>query len=223
VQTPIGRTLRGPTLWTTLLAAAAAAGADYALIGTGQYASWELYSLAALATVPSVAAAIYLGDREAFGFRLSPIQGWAWWAKASIVLGGIVLLASLAAAAVILGLLRYPIPPNRFHIHASADLWWFFWWMCIRAPIVEEVIYRLAICPPVTAWLGPNAAIAISGLLFAAGHVLSGNASPDNLLAGFLLAWAYLKSGTLVVPLALHSLGNLFAFAVQAAHFYWFG
>ena len=34
---------------------------------------------------------------------------------------------------------------------------------------------------------------------------------PDNLIAGFFLAWAFLKSGSIIVPLALHALGNLCA------------
>jgi membrane protease YdiL (CAAX protease family) len=92
--------------------------------------------------------------------------------------------------------------------------------MCVDYPLFEEVLYRLAVCVPVAAWLGPRVAIAASGFIFAGLHVLYGNPSPDNLLGGFILAWAFLRSGTLVVPIALHSLGNLCAFLCHAAYFY---
>ena len=61
----------------------------------------------------------------------------------------------------------------------------------------------------------------MSGTIFAGLHVLYGSPSPENLLGGFILSWAFLKSGTLIVPIALHSLGNLCAFVDQVAYFYY--
>jgi membrane protease YdiL (CAAX protease family) len=52
--------------------------------------------------------------------------------------------------------------------------------------------------------------------------VLGGIASPENQIAGFLLAWAFLKIGTILVPLAMHSAGNLIALASHVAAWYWF-
>jgi membrane protease YdiL (CAAX protease family) len=52
-------------------------------------------------------------------------------------------------------------------------------------------------------------------VLFGLIHVLGGNPGPDNLIAGFFLQWAYMKSGTVLVPLAMHSSGNLIAFSAQ--------
>lgn len=95
--------------------------------------------------------------------------------------------------------------------------------MCIVAPVIEETIFRLGLCVPFAVWLGPWKTIVVSGLVFAAVHVVGGNASPENLVGGFFLAWAYLKSDSIVVPVALHSLGNLFALAAQVGAWYWLG
>jgi len=70
------------------------------------------------------------------------------------------------------------------------------------------------------ALLGPRGTIVASGLLFGALHVLYGNPGPDNLLAGFLLAWTYLRSGSILVPFALHALGNLGVLASWVALWY---
>ena len=51
--------------------------------------------------------------------------------------------------------------------------------------------------------------IIASGLVFAALHFRFGVASPDNAIAGFVLAWAYIKSESILVPITLHALGNL--------------
>ena len=60
-------------------------------------------------------------------------------------------------------------------------------------------------------------AIAASGVIFAALHFVYGNPSPENAVGGLFLAWAYLKSETIVVPVLLHALGNSLVLAVQVA------
>ena len=69
--------------------------------------------------------------------------------------------------------------------------------------------------------LGPKCAIAANGLIFGALHVLYGKPGTDDMVAGFFLAWAYLKSGSFVVPVVLHSLGNLSVLGVRVAAWYW--
>lgn len=70
--------------------------------------------------------------------------------------------------------------------------------------VLEETIYRLAPCAPLAIVLGPWRAIAVSGLVFGALHVVAGNPSPENVVGGFLLAWVYVKSGSIAVPVLLH-------------------
>jgi membrane protease YdiL (CAAX protease family) len=92
--------------------------------------------------------------------------------------------------------------------------------MCVIAPVVEESIYRLVLCFPTTATIGSTGAIILSGATFAGLHFAYGNPSPDNFVAGYILAWAYLKSGSIMVPITLHSLGNSVAFAVHFGAWY---
>ena len=63
--------------------------------------------------------------------------------------------------------------------------------------------------------LGDWGSIAVSGAVFALAHVYTGMATPENQFAGFFLAWAYLKSKSILVPIAMHSGGNLIAMVVQ--------
>ena len=89
------------------------------------------------------------------------------------------------------------------------------------APILEESVYRLALCVPLAALCGPRWTIAVSGAVFAALHFVYGNPGPDNFIAGYFLAWAYLKSGTLMIPMALHALGNACVIALHVGTWYW--
>ncbi len=67
---------------------------------------------------------------------------------------------------------------------------------CVCYPVLEEMLYRLVLCAPLVALLGPWYAIVISGAAFGALHFLYGNPAPTNFVAGYLLAWPYLRSGS---------------------------
>ena len=119
-----------------------------------------------------------------------------------------------------------------------AGIWWMFgwkipiyrtsprldllFWMCLYAPVVEEIIYRSLLAVAVTPTIGVRATIVVSELVFAWIHVLRGTPSPENLIGGLVLAWAFIRSGTILVPIALHSAGNLIALADQIAGWYSF-
>jgi membrane protease YdiL (CAAX protease family) len=171
--------------------------------------------------VLGLAALVWLcdGDLAAVGLQVRPVQGWQCWIGwgARIGVAVAVCLAIGMAGLLALGMMPtvYTTPPNR--------ILWMLPAMCIIAPVVEETIYRLALCLPLKAAVGPRTAIAVSGLAFGGLHMLYGNPSPENLVGGFFLAWAYLKSGTLLVPVLLHSLGNLCALAAQVGAWYWLG
>jgi CAAX protease family protein len=93
--------------------------------------------------------------------------------------------------------------------------------MCVFTPLHEEAVYRLALCVPLAALSRPWTAIVLSGLIFGLLHFLYGNPSPENLVGGFFLAWAFLKSGSIYVPVLLHSLGNCCALAAQVGAWFW--
>lgn len=63
--------------------------------------------------------------------------------------------------------------------------------------------------------------VIVGGTLFAALHFVYGNAAPDNVVAGFFLTWAYLKSGTLVIPIIYHAAGNGFVLACHFVAWHW--
>lgn len=142
---------------------------------------------------------------ESLGLRLTPIQGWLYWVRATLLIGfamAIILAVGLTAAhlaGVRAALPRYGLATAGRH----------FFGVCVSAPVIEETIYRLILCGPLVAVLRPGAAIIVSGLVFAAYHWTSGVLSLDNAVAGYFLAWAYFRSGSLVAPMALHALGNL--------------
>ena len=159
------------------------------------------------------------GDLASVGLQLTPSQGWRWWVKVSLWIG-------LAVAACIwAGLGLWVLSGQSLPIYTTppSDIGRSFPRMCVFAPVVEEVLYRLALCVPLAVWLGPWRAIVVSGVAFAGLHVAGGNPSPENLVGGLFLAWAYLKSESIVVPVLLHSLGNLFALAAQVGAWYWLG
>ncbi len=91
--------------------------------------------------------------------------------------------------------------------------------MCIIYPVLEELLFRMILCVPIAAW-SPKAAIIASGAAFAVAHFVGGNPGPDNFVAGYFLVWAYLKSGTIVVPILLHACGNAIALGFQVLAWY---
>ena len=215
----IGRSLTGSNrrLISAVVVGAWAVAADFAVV------RWAVYPLALEArwAVGLVTLAVYAaladGDVGSLGLVASPAQGWMYWVRTGLGIGLAVAALVLAAGGIWvasgLALPLVAIGPTE----AGAA----FWWMVVSAPLKEEAIYRVALCVPICAWIGPRAAVAASGLVFAALHVAYGNPSPENLVGGFFLAWAYLKSGTVLTPILLHALGNLCALAARIGYWYW--
>jgi membrane protease YdiL (CAAX protease family) len=163
-------------------------------------------------------------DRSSLGIRLTPVQPLHYWLRAAAIIAALM----LAVVLVLFGALRlldWRITAGMITIpriapdQAGARLLH----MCIVAPLVEESLYRLVLCVPTTASFGSSGAIVLSGALFAVLHFVYRNPGPDNFVAGYVFAWAYLKSGSIVAPIALHALGNLVAFAVQLGAWYYLG
>lgn len=156
------------------------------------------------------------GDVSELGLRLVPLQGWWYWCRVAIQFGLFiaVLLGIYVGAVLSLGRSFDSLVYRVGSIPES------FIRMCVVAPVTEEIIFRALLAAAVLPSLGERGTIAISGVIFAAIHILGGNASPENQIAGFLLAWAFLKSRTILVPIAFHFSGNLFALAGQIAFGY---
>jgi uncharacterized protein len=182
--------------------------------------SWEYWDWRR-AALPLLAVGSYLlltrGDVKSLGLRLTPEQGIGYWVKATLLIGAAV-GAAIAGFVGFFLLMRWELPLYRL---PPEYFWPVFLHACVYAPLVEEATYRLALCAPGPAVVGAWGTVLVSGSLFAALHFLYGNPGPDNFVAGFFFAWSYLKSGSVVVPVALHSLGNAVAMSSQLAAWYW--
>lgn len=216
MQTPIGRQLgTAPRrlVIASLIGAVAIIG-DLVLVWWNQYdeGRW-LIALVVLV----VYVQLVRGDLDSVGLTLQPVQGWGYWMRATLLIGLVVLICiAVGWSAWLLSsrpLPIYSVPPRT----ALAA----FFRMCVFAPVLEETIYRLALCVPFAGLSRPWLGVVVSGFVFGGLHIVYGNPSPENLLGGFFLAWAYLKSGSIYMPVVLHSIGNSIALAGQIATWYW--
>jgi membrane protease YdiL (CAAX protease family) len=159
------------------------------------------------------------GDRKTLGLSLVPRQGWLYWVKATAAIGVIVGLFVVLATGVLwlVGVEMDTAPRYTDAAQIPRDAWS----ALVLAPLIEEPIYRVILCAPLVAALGRAPAIVVSGVLFALIHVRYGVGAPTNFAGGFVFAWAFLKSDSLVVPVALHFLGNLVVLVGNIAQFYW--
>jgi uncharacterized protein len=217
--TTIGRSLKNSR---SRLAAAAVFGlasvaADFAVILWGGFALGpELRWAIALLTLAALVRLVE-GDVASLGLSVTPAQGWGRWIRNGILIGlAVAACIGVSAGAWVLSGRSLPLRAT-----APRDAGERFWSMAVLAPLKEEAIYRLGLCVPLTAWLGPRAAIAASGVVFGVLHIVYGNPSPENLVGGFFLAWAYLKSEAILVPVLLHAVGNLWVLAGQIGYWAW--
>jgi len=201
-------------LWLAVVALLVPA-LDLLFCGLLQFDWWSTSARTAFAL--GVALFLYeagRGSPDTLRTLLDPAPNWWYWVRLSWCLVGIFLIAIvLFYGAVLLrvdGEASSSIPRVAAHSVPEA-----FNRMCIEAPLVEEVNYRLALVGGMVSLTGRSGAILASGIVFAGLHWIYGNASIENQVAGFILAWAYLRSGTLVIPILIHAVGNLMALDLQ--------
>ncbi|MEN6575176.1 MAG: CPBP family intramembrane glutamic endopeptidase [Phycisphaerales bacterium] len=146
---------------------------------------------------------------------MHPRKGFGYWGKATAVIGaGLILFLCLVCV-----FYRVVHMPPRFVLAPESALRILPGW-CVYYPLLEELLYRLVLCAPLAALFGPWRAIVISGVVFGALHLLYGNPAPTNLVAGYILAWAYIRSESIFVPIVWHSLGNAAILVFQVVAWY---
>ncbi|KAL6752345.1 CAAX protease self-immunity-domain-containing protein [Haematococcus lacustris] len=176
---------------------------------------------------------------QLFNFSLaSPLQpgrGWLWWA--SLGCGALALNAMLCQS---LGyLLHTLLPPLAGLPGLGLSSWveqWSSggqgapclavgderslparcrWWVesCVAAPVLEETLFRGFLLASFTRWLPAWGAVLASSALFTACHLgsLAAQDLPQVLGAGVVLGLLYLRSGSLLAPVAAHSFTNTLA------------
>lgn len=218
MRTAIGERLsssRGRLVTASVIAALVVA-ADLILVRWSRYPI-DTEGRGVLAII-ALAANVWIvqGHLPSLGFRLTPAQGWWFWVRVTLPIGLAV------GACIVVGLGAWVLSGRQLPVYATSpgDVGTSLLAMCVFAPVLEETTYRLAVCMPLAVLLGPWKAVTASGLAFGGLHFAYGNPSPENLVGGFFLAWAYLKSESIVVPVLLHGLGNLCALAAQVAIWY---
>jgi len=188
--------------------------ADFALIHAGHGANTMLrLGLAIVAGLLLLLLA--RGDLDSVGFRIRPTQGWRVWIRITTKIAVVLGILIGCAAVVLWATHSLGTPPMLSPQEYGPRMLW----ACATVPWFEEGIYRLALCAPLATqrrW----PVILLSGVVFALLHVAYGNPGPDNFLAGFVLAWAYLHSGSIVVPIVLHAFGNAFALTLHLVTWY---
>jgi CAAX protease family protein len=153
-------------------------------------------------------------NRASLGLRLTPRQGFRPWLRWTAAIG---VGVGLACAAYVAWFPSYmqELAKSAWGVRANPLERVLF--ACVYAPLGEEAIYRLVLCVLLVGALGKWPAIVVNGLMFAGLHAMYGNLGPDNAVAGFSFAWAFLKSESIAIPIGLHALGNLVAFGLQLA------
>lgn len=81
--------------------------------------------------------------------------------------------------------------------------------LCV-APLLESIVYQALVIDALVTRLRSGWLVLTSGLAFVAAHCVSGTLGPENVAAGFVLAWVYLRTRSVLLVVALHSGGNLF-------------
>lgn len=213
LETPIGRALAAsrPRLAAALSIALATAALDVLTFRSDAPFAAHRWIAPIVAIV--LLERLSLGDRRSCGLVLAPLPSVRYWIRATLVIGALV-AALVAASSVAMWLFGADLSPDPLPLGGAASLLQRF---CVEAPLCEELVWRVVLVPPAAALLGPWGAVVASGAAFAGLHVLYGNPAPDNLVAGFFLAFAFLRSGSLAVPIALHALGNLCVLATRVA------
>jgi membrane protease YdiL (CAAX protease family) len=96
----------------------------------------------------------------------------------------------------------------------TSDLIFFFIVGGLLGPIAEELFFRGILYGFLRRW-GVIVAIVFSTLIFVLCHPMHSGIPVTRLLGGILFAVAYEISGSLIVPITIHGLGNLAIFTLS--------
>jgi membrane protease YdiL (CAAX protease family) len=149
----------------------------------------------------------------AIGLNLADIikglkKGFIWAAMFGVAAGlilGIIYLAGINAPA----LFQMQLPDNKLNLMIFFILGGLF------APLAEEIFFRGILYGFFRRW-GISTAIIVSTLLFVLPHT-SGHTLPiTQIIGGILFAVSYEVEKNLLVPITIHSLGNLAIFTIAA-------
>jgi membrane protease YdiL (CAAX protease family) len=130
------------------------------------------------------------------------------WSAGFGAVTSIVCVGLFAASMNPLTFIRAQIPTQ------SSDLIFFFVVGGILGPVAEELFFRGILYGFLRRW-GVIVALLLSTLIFVLCHPIHQGIPVTRLLGGLLFAVAYEISGSLMVPITIHGLGNLAIFTLS--------
>jgi len=140
-----------------------------------------------------------------FGIRRSPLKGRA---LCGAVLAGLSLVTLLYIAFDFITAWTGTGDPRDSWSHGYEPIWEQILFGCLVAPFVEEFIFRGFLFTGLRRWKGPVAAAIVSSFLFSIMHGYSGSGTILIACFGLLMCRLYRRTGTLLVPMGVHSLTN---------------
>jgi membrane protease YdiL (CAAX protease family) len=130
------------------------------------------------------------------------------WSAGFGAITSIVCIGFFAASINPLTFIRAQIPTR------TSDLTLFFIVGGILGPVAEELFFRGILYGFLRRW-GVIVALVFSTLIFVLCHPMHSGIPVTRLLGGILFAVAYEISGSLIVPITIHGLGNLAIFTLS--------
>ena len=120
-----------------------------------------------------------------------------------VYVGGLVATVLMA---IVNSFLPTPLEDPLVNMVGTTDPWVLFVTVCILAPIIEELLFRKLLLDRLSVF-GDRTAIFIGGLCFALYHC---NIYQFfyALLLGLVFSWVYLRSGKILLTMALHAIIN---------------
>ena len=137
------------------------------------------------------------------------------------LLKGVIWSGAFGFLAAALGLLLFAIGINPLKLfgslnHQSAfQRAFFFFTGAFVSPVAEELLFRGILYASLRP-MGMLPALAITTLLFAGAHGLSGAVPITQIIGGLLFGLAYEKERHILVPILIHVLGNSALFTLAA-------
>jgi membrane protease YdiL (CAAX protease family) len=198
-DSPIGVGLSRPVAIAMAIIATLVVAQDVKLFGEFDY--WG----AGRQIPPAIAIVIFVyltrNNLDAIGVRARPLPSFTFWLATVLALA--LLMSLLIAGTIVFYLaLDKPMPPP------ALPTFQFAWNAVVASPVIEESIYRWLFVTGIVAVAPRWAGVVLSGAVFAYLHFVYNNPGPDNFIGGYLFAWMYLRSGSILVPLAFHALAN---------------
>jgi membrane protease YdiL (CAAX protease family) len=136
------------------------------------------------------------------------IQKGILWSIGFGIVTGVGFIILWAAGFQVSALFRTPVPLTH------GDIFFFIAVGAVIAPVAEEIFFRGIIYGFFRQW-GLTAALVISTALFVISHATSSGLPITQVIGGLLFAVAYEKEKNLIVPIIIHSLGNLAIFCLS--------